>query len=346
MKIDFWTRYSTLGASSRLRFYQFIPLLTEYGYDAECFPFFDDPYLEKLYAGKRHSVTEIFKYYRRRKKQLAAAAPDTPAVIEYELLPFMPFFMEAGFLKNRRYILNFDDAVDLHYAKNPLLKNKYPKLISHAAGIITANELLLEKFAVFNKNIIKLPTVPPSDISPAEPEKKGDILTLVWTGTPVTYRFLRERSDALQLAASKTGFKLLIVGGNPDDPINNVDCQYIPWSPANECNALSRAHAGIMPLPDTPFARGKSAYKLLCYLRAGIPGIASPVGENCRVIRNNENGFLAESDEQWAEAISRLAMPDIREKLSAAACADGKNYQPENAAKVMADFFDRTLKLV
>ena len=34
MKLVMWTRYGELGASSRLRFYQFIPFLQEQGMDA------------------------------------------------------------------------------------------------------------------------------------------------------------------------------------------------------------------------------------------------------------------------------------------------------------------------
>ena len=339
MKIDFWTRYSELGASSRLRFFQFVPLLAQYGCEVKCFPFFDDSYLNKLYSGKRRFLPEIAGYYRRRRKQLAAAGPDTPAVIEYELLPFMPYFMEAGFLKKRKYVLNFDDAVDLHYEKIPVLKNKYPALIANAAGIITANDMLLEKFSRFNRNTVKLPTIPPAAIVPGAEDAKSGKLTLVWTGTPITYRFLLEKASVLRQAAEKTPFQLLITGGDPAQKLAGVDCQYIPWSEKAEADALARSHAGIMPLPDTPFTRGKSAYKLLCYLRAGIPGIASPVGENTRVIRHGENGFLANSDQSWIDAISRLADAETRKNLSAAALADGQNYLPGHAAEKMAEFF-------
>ncbi|MBR7131136.1 MAG: glycosyltransferase [Lentisphaeria bacterium] len=340
-EIAFFTRYDKLGASSRLRFMQFIPFLEAAGVKVRLSSFFDDDYLQALYQGKKRSKSGVLKAYYHRFKAMRDLPSTIPVVIEYELLPYLPFIFEKNFLAKHPYILNFDDAVDLRYSRLPVLKNKYPQLLSRAAGIITANDLLTEKFSPYNSNILKLATIPPEHIHPGR--NKENLLTLVWTGTPVTAQFLHARKNALQMAAEKTAFRLLIVGGTPGMEIPGVECEIIPWSEASEADALSRAHAGIMPLPDTPFARGKSAYKLICYLRAGIPGIASPVGENCRVIRHNENGFLVNSDEEWSEAVSKISRPDIYRKMSQAALADAGNYLPAAAAEKLLDFLRNTL---
>lgn len=343
MKLAMWTRYGMLGASSRLRFYQYIPFLRELGMDTEIHNFFDDDYLRSLYSGKSRSLSSVCKSYCRRLHDMRRAEKGVPALIEYELLPHLPYFFEKGFLKERKYILNFDDAVHLHYQKIPFLRKKYSRLISGAAGIIAANEMLAEEFGCFNENILKLPTVPPAAVAPSE--NKPDRLTLVWTGTPVTYQYLYERADALRLAAEKSDFELLIVASEKLKPIAGVNCRYIAWSEENEAAALAAAHAGLMPLPDTPFARGKSAYKLICYLRAGIPGIASPVGENRRVIRHKENGFFFESDGEFADILAALCQGELREKVTRGAIESGKLYAlPESAAK-MAEFIRNTCSI-
>ncbi|MBR7120693.1 MAG: glycosyltransferase [Lentisphaeria bacterium] len=336
MKISLWTRYSALGASSRLRFLQFIPFLEKAGFKVTVSSFFNDRYLQELYAGKKRSVTAVLNFYRQRKKAMRRTPDGIPALIEYELLPHLPWYWEKGFLSRHPYILNFDDAVDIHYEKIPFLKNKYPQLLRHAAGIIAANDSLLNRFGRYNEHIIKLPTIPPELIVPGK--NKPARLTLVWTGTPVTGKFLYERSRALQLAAKTVDFELLIVGSADMPLIPGVNCRCIDWSETAEAHALSIAHAGIMPLPDTAFARGKSAYKLICYLRAGIPGIASPVGENCRVIEHGRNGLLADSDSDWVEALKTLSDPERRKTLAAGAAISGEKFALAPAAEKLAEF--------
>ena len=75
-----------------------------------------------------------------------------------------------------------------------------------------------------------------------------------------------------------------------------------------------------MPLHDTPWERGKCAYKLLQVMAAGKPVIASPVGANAQVVQHGVNGFLANTTEEWAEALRTLATdPDLRRRMGAEA---------------------------
>ena len=340
MNLDMWVRYGQLGASSRLRFYQYMPYLEENGIAVQVHNFFDDDYLRKLYSGVPRPVTGVLRSYFSRLKEMCYTENDVPALIEYELLPHLSYLMEKWFLKSRSYVLNFDDAVDLHYEKIPFLRNKYPQLIANASGIIVANDHLLERFRCYNENILKLPTVPPAEIRPVL--KKPERLTLVWTGTPVTYQFLYQREQALRMAAERCDFELLVVASENLPRMEGVNCRYINWSQDSETAALSKAHAGLMPLPDTPFARGKSAYKLICFLRAGIPGIASPVGENCRVIEDGVNGFLASGDEEWADAIVKISDEKIRAGLADGVKNSAKQYDLSDSALKLADFIKST----
>ena len=331
--LEMWTRYAGLGASSRLRFMQFIPAFETAGYQVKCDHFFDDEYLQKLYLTGSKSIPALFRAWSRRRQAMRGSAPETPALIEYELLPYLPYRMEKKFLSRRKYVLNFDDDVTVRYRKFPHLRDKYFRLAAGAAGVIVANAALQELFAPYNRNIIYLPTVPPP--LPETTVAKAEKLTLIWTGTPVTLPFLQERSRALQLAAAQVDLKLLIVGGNAAVP--GVDCEVIPWSNDAEAAALARAHAGIMPLPDTPFARGKSAYKLLRYMQAGLPAIASPVGENCRVL-TPQWGILAQSDAEWVAAITTLADREKCQQLAAGAVAEREKYSFAGVADKLVGF--------
>ena len=54
-KLGICTRYTELGASSRLRYYLYRTALEQAGFDLEFHPFFDDEYLKRLYSGKGKS---------------------------------------------------------------------------------------------------------------------------------------------------------------------------------------------------------------------------------------------------------------------------------------------------
>ena len=129
-------------------------------------------------------------------------------------------------------------------------------------------------------------------------------------------------------------------------PLKNVNAEYVSWSEAAECEYIKRCHVGIMPLTDDEFSRGKSAYKLLQYQAGHLPLIASPVGENKRVVIPDENGFLAENIAQWQLAFERLEKDEqLYEKYSAGAGKMAYNYSLQKYFTIYKDFINSTFKL-
>ena len=61
-----------------------------------------------------------------------------------------------------------------------------------------------------------------------------------------------------------------------------------------------------MPLADTPYNRGKEAFKLKEYMAAGLPVVCSPVGHNCEVVENGVTGLFATTENEWVDALLRL----------------------------------------
>ena len=95
--------------------------------------------------------------------------------------------------------------------------------------------------------------------------------------------------------------------------------EVIAWSEDTEVDAIQSMDIGVMPLPDTPWARGKCGYKLIQYMACGLPVVASPVGVNKEILEHGVNGFLAESDAEWRTAIEALISdPDLRRRMGAA----------------------------
>ena len=71
-----------------------------------------------------------------------------------------------------------------------------------------------------------------------------------------------------------------------------------------------------MPLPNNPWERGKCGLKLLQYMAAGLPVVASRVGINNEIVNHGKNGFLAHSQKDWIKYLKRLKNnPVLRKKM-------------------------------
>jgi glycosyltransferase involved in cell wall biosynthesis len=78
------------------------------------------------------------------------------------------------------------------------------------------------------------------------------------------------------------------------------------WNPATEVESIREGWVGVMPLDRTDWTENKSGYKILQYFACGIPAVASPVGVNRSLVRQGENGYLADDPKQWEEALASL----------------------------------------
>jgi len=339
--MNIFTRYNTLGASSRYRYYMYAARMRDAGEQVDVSPFFNERYLRCLYKGKRAGLFNALGAYWRRFKALLAAG-DT-LLIEYELFPFLPYWIEKIFLKNRKYILSFDDNVWEKYNGKMFLAGKYDALVKNASGVIVANDFLYEKVSQLNKNVIKIPTVVDLDLYRVETDK-FDKFTLVWIGTPVTYMYLEKFSDTLGQMADKYDFELLVIARKTLEKrsIEGVNMRFVNWSQESETKLLARSHVGIMPLSNDEFSKGKSAFKLIQYSAAGLPVIASSVGENVKVVDYGKTGFLADSTAEWLEALGKLIDDKkLYSKMSKYTRKASEDYSIQKYFPVFQDFIKK-----
>jgi glycosyltransferase involved in cell wall biosynthesis len=136
-----------------------------------------------------------------------------------------------------------------------------------------------------------------------------------WIGSPTTAPYtLRLENPLLELGA-KTPAVMRLVGANPL-PFRSLQPEYIAWSEANEVEQIAGFDVGVMPLDDAPWERGKCGYKLIQYMACGLPVIASPVGVNRELVRHGENGYLAETEDEWRQALFALGSnPELRARM-------------------------------
>ncbi|MFL5240435.1 MAG: glycosyltransferase family 4 protein [Rhizomicrobium sp.] len=108
------------------------------------------------------------------------------------------------------------------------------------------------------------------------------------------------------------------------------------------------AYVNIAPFePSSPFCQGKSDLKYVEPALSGVPTIASPISSFMKSIRHGENGFIAESAEEWLLALTRLITdPAERHRIGDAARRDvEKERYPEKIARKLVDAYSEIIGL-
>jgi glycosyltransferase involved in cell wall biosynthesis len=327
-KILLLTKYARNGASSRLRFMQYLPHVEEAGIEVCKFPLFSDNYVLGLQQGRR-DVSEILLAYFRRLKILMAGGRFDLLWIEKEIFPWLPAWLENALLSNGvPYVLDYDDAVFHYYDQHPkaavrrLLGGKHRELMRNAAMVVAGNEYLAAYARDAGAGRVEiLPTAidlaryPVGQIS--SDVSNGDLPRVGWIGQRATAEFLRVLVPLFERLAEQGKSRFVAIG--IDAQQLGLPMESVAWSEATEVALLQALDIGIMPLVDAPFERGKCGYKLIQYMACGLPVVASPVGVNCQIVEHGVNGFLADSQQAWEDALrTLLADPLLRERMGAA----------------------------
>jgi glycosyltransferase involved in cell wall biosynthesis len=191
--------------------------------------------------------------------------------------------------------------------------------LRRARLVIAGNGFLASRAREHNRRVEVIPTCIDPGRQRLRAHRDDEVLTVGWIGSHTTSEYLQPVLPAFaRLNAHALRVKLVLVGADPR--LSAPWIEHRPWSLTTEEADLASFDVGIMPLPDTEWARGKCGYKLLQYFSAGVPAVASPVGVATGLIGDGERGALATSDQDWQIAIEWLAT-DVaaRRQLGAAA---------------------------
>jgi glycosyltransferase involved in cell wall biosynthesis len=335
MKILLLSRYSTQGASSRIRSLQYLPYLSAKDCQVDVEPLFDNNYIEDLYKIRSTKAvvyrtqsdvpvsvlsknkTSIFLSYAKRLMSICKSGRYDLVWIEKELFPWLPAWAEILLSKiGIPYVVDYDDAVFHKYDLNKssvvrgLLGNKIKLVMRNARAVIVGNPYLAEYARHAGaKRVEIIPSVVDqskyTSRSDCYFDKIGDVFKIGWIGTPSTVWYLNAIEGALREVARKFPIELVIVGGG-DFQMQGLNVRSIPWAESSEVQEIQTFDIGVMPLPQSPYEMGKCGYKLIQYMACGVPAVASPVGVNSEIISNGVSGFLASSMQEWVNAIELM----------------------------------------
>ena len=306
------------GPASRFRVEQLVPLLERAGWSVSlrtqdpARPW-DSPYRGALRWLHRR-VRMRLRHVRRMRDVRAASAYDV-VLLNRDLLGGRPEYEDELFRRNPRVVFDFDDAIYL--GRN---EAHVAGICARAAWVTAGNETLADFARRHTDRVTVLPTVVDTDASLVRHthERAGPV-RVGWLGSDRSIReTLLPYLPMLARLRDALGFELVIVTKpRPELPPELGAWRWVEWNPESETRIAELIDVGIMPLVDEPFQRGKCGLKLLQYMAAGLPAVASPVGINVQLLGDGR-GLCAASDDQWRDALAALVRdPGLRATLGA-----------------------------
>ena len=304
--------------SQRYRFEQYFNFLKENGVECELSYLISEKDDIILYQpGKLVGKFVIFtKSILKRLKDIRRAKNYDFVFIQREAFMTGTTFFEHKLSKTKaKIIYDFDDSIwltdkneankKLSFLKNP---GKTAEIIKICDVVVAGNQYLADYAMQFNPNVKIIPTTIDTDwYKPNIKANDETSICLGWSGSFSTLKHFVLAVPALLRIKEKFGgaihFKLI---GDENYLNQDLDLKGVAWNSTTEIKDLSDIDIGIMPLPDDEWSKGKCGLKGLQYMGLGIPTVMSPVGVNTDIIADGENGFLADSAEEWVEKLSLL----------------------------------------
>jgi hypothetical protein len=324
MRVAVVTQFGAWSASTRYRALQHLPGLRTRFAQVDVFLPDDEPVRNPGRYGQARYFASHGVRYLHRWRELARVLPGYDAVfVQRGAYAIGPAAVARPLQQFRgRVIFDLDDAV---FAPHPALQlrpgpvrwlygaQQALRILGRADAVIASTPALAAELLQFEADAVVLPTVPDASryaIAEHSPEAR----IVGWAGTNGGLPYLDPLRGVFAELERRGTCQLEVVSSLPwAGP-----ARFRPWRIEEEATVFARFAVGIMPLPDTPYTRSKAGFKLLQYMAAGVPVVASPVGINVELIERSGAGFLADTPAEWKAALERLLGDvDLRRQMAA-----------------------------
>jgi hypothetical protein len=234
--------------------------------------------------------------------------------------PDLIFFQQCRHMYNdalhsfgRRFVLDIDDADFL----DPCLKDKLTRTCSAASAVIAGSRFVREWCAGHNRNTTVIWTGTP-ETTGVRPDHARRAPIIAWAqSSPIGYHQELEfvRNFCVGMRAASNRFTLRLYGVSNDDERDYLRAYFgreqslelLPLLTYERfVRSLYNVSVGLSPIVyASEFSRGKSFGKILGYLDAKVPVIASDHADHC-LFFSDETGIISNDQDRWIEGATRL----------------------------------------
>lgn len=342
--------------SQRFRFEQYLKVLEENGYQYDI-SYLISPWDDKYFYKPGNFILKFFilvKGFIKRLKDLQRASQYDIIFVQREAYFTGTTYFERQFAKKSKLVFDFDDAIfnfDISpgnklfsFMKNP---SKTADIIKASHMVFAGNDYLADYAKQYSNNVKLVPTTIDTDeYLPKKELRKTDKVCIGWSGSITTIVHFQFAEKFLKPIKEKYGDNVYIkVIGDGNYKNDELDVQGIPWKKEGELDELNEIAIGIMPLPDDKWAKGKCGLKGIQYMSLEIPTLMSPVGVNSVIIKDGDNGYLADKVDEWVDKVGRLVeSAELRDQMGKAGRETVINeYSVKSCSKLYLDYFQELL---
>ena len=233
------------------------------------------------------------------------------------------FVLVSKYLLRKRVVYDFDDGL---FLASPFEINS---IIRMSDVVIAGGHALLNYALPMNPRSFLVPTsVDASKYDQLRVESDDGKCVLGFIGSHHTIKHLEILREPLKMLAQKYDYTLRVVAAQKKSQYDkfplfrklvnsNVKVEFALWSIASEPLEMKKIDIGLAPLTNGAWENYKCGFKLINYMAANVPTVASAIGENNFIIQDGVNGYLCKNTKDWISKIGRLIEnPELRRSLA------------------------------